>query len=119
MEQFHSLWRDRIFFLLHYEKSAQTINTPADKENVIKRLKKAEYCPEYEKGDKDSTWTIAKKYDDAIVNGYWSLKQIEDEIGTLELTDERNKKLFFTDRTFSNAFEGVVYLLKLRKNKGN
>lgn len=102
------------FFLLHYEKAAPMIAGPADKENIIRRLKD-HYCSQYQKGDFVSISEIAVHYMTGVENGAWSLKRIQNEIGSIEDSDERNRKLFLTDSTFTNVHEGISYLLSLKK----
>lgn len=97
------------FFLLHFEKSASVITLPSDKDKVLKKLK-SKYCVGYEKGDKKSTWEIAKKYGVAIDNGNWALERIDDELSVAKDEDERYKILYFTDSTFTNVHEAIEYL---------
>lgn len=104
------------YFLLHFEKSAPTIILPVDKDKVEEKLKN-KYCSDYKKGDKKSTYRIAKNYIRAIENSKWSLKRIEAEIVDLKESRERNRKLFVSDSTFSNAHEGVEYLLRLKEER--
>ena len=101
------------FFLLHFEKTAPVIILPTDKEKVLRKLK-SKYCGEYEKGDRKSTWEIAKKYCLAIENGNWSLNRIENEISLAKDEDERYKILYSTDSTFTNTQEAIEYLKSLR-----
>lgn len=100
------------FFLLHYEKSSPMIVTPADKEQIIKKLSSEHYCPGYKKGDKDSTWRIAERYEAGIINGDCSLKRIKEELEGAKTEDDRAKILFFTDSTFTNTHEAVQHLIK-------
>ena len=100
------------FFLLHYEKYASTITTPADKEKILKNLK-SRYCPGYEKGNKKATWEIAKNYITGIDNGNWSLRRIENELSKAKDGYEKYKILYFTDSTFTNAHEAIEYLRTL------
>lgn len=104
------------YFLLHYEKSSPTIQTPADKSNIEEELRK-KYSACYRKGDKDSIYAIAENYKTAIENGKWCLKRLENEIGDLNASLERDRKLFCSDRTFSNVYEGIECLEKLQENK--
>lgn len=101
------------YFLLHYEKTQPLIASVKDKENILKVLEK-EYCSGYKKGDKDTTWKIAENYETAIENGRWCLKRIADELEGIFDEDERVRKLYFTDRTFTNAHEAVEHLIGLK-----
>lgn len=102
------------FFLLHYEKTAPSISNPSDKDLILKRLKD-NHCPSYSKGDMESTFKIASHYMMGIQNGRWSLNRIANEIGNLQDSDERNRRLLLTDCTFTNVHEGIEYLLSLKK----
>lgn len=102
------------FFLLHYEKTAPMIMNPADKEMITQRLKSC-YCPSYEKGHSDSTFEIAAHYRTGITNGQWSLNRLEALIGDIAVSEERDRRLFMTEHTFTNAHEGILYLLSLNK----
>ena len=104
--------------MLHYEKTAPQIVTTADKERVLDDLRKR-HCSNYKKGDVVSINEIAKHYPTAIENGIWSLKRIEDELGEItdDDDDERIRRLFITDQTFSNVHEGIEYLVQLMNRK--
>lgn len=104
------------YFMLHYEKTAPQIVTTVDKERVLEDLKKR-HCENYKKGDAVSINEIAKHYPTAIENGIWSLKRIEDDLGGISDDDERVRRLFITDQTFSNVHEGIEYLVQLMNRK--
>lgn len=99
------------WFLLHYTKCAPVMKTPADKENQLKRLKT--FVSSYEKGDNQSINQIAKNYEMAIVNGKWSLSQIDD----LSNLKGRNKDkfLFQSEYTFTTVHEALEYLQSIIK----
>lgn len=103
------------YFLLHYEKTQPLIVSVKDKEKVLKLLS-TKYCPEYEKGDKDTTWKIAEHYETAIENGEWSLKRIADELEGTVNEDERIRRLYFTDSTFTNVHEAVKHLMEMNRS---
>lgn len=104
------------YFLLHYEKTQPLIVSVKDKEKVLKLLS-TKYCPGYEKGDKDTTWEIAEHYEIAVENGEWSLKRIADEEleGTAD-ENERIRRLYFTDSTFTNVHEAVKHLMEMSRS---
>lgn len=102
------------YFMLHYEKTAPQIMSPADKERVLNDLKK-KHCASYKKGDTASIYEIARNYPTAVKNGIWSLKRLEDELDGFMEGDERDRRLFITDQTFSNVHEGIEYLIQLMK----
>jgi hypothetical protein len=87
--------------LLHYERTAPAIASPADKERIKERVKR--YVPHYEKGNYEATCAIAKHYEKAIENGKWTLVSlVEDGLPTLEDSDERNCWLY----------QGRIHLLR-------
>ena len=102
------------YLLLHFEKCAPLIVTPADKENIMQKLI-GKYCADYAKGDSKSIYEIARYYPTAVENGEWSLRRIEQEISVTGDMDERDRRLFITDQTFSNVQEGIMYLMDLKK----
>ena len=63
----------------------------------------------------DEIWFVFDTEND--LRGKWSLKQIQNEVGELADTIERNRNLFMTDRTFSNAYEGIENLKCLLNKK--
>jgi len=101
------------FFLLHYEKIAPSIVTPADKDALVEKLAGANYCQGYKKGDQITTFRIASAYETGIENGKWSLKRIQDEFEGANTEDEKYRVLYFTDSTFTNAHEAIEYLRDL------
>lgn len=97
------------YFLLHFEKTAPTIVTVNDKEKIKDRLI-TKYCKAYKKGDKESIYYIADRYKNAIKNGEWCLKMMEDDVGSMCASDERDKKLFKTEKTFTTVHEAIQYM---------
>ena len=71
---------------------------------------------QYKKGDSDCIRPIAKHYVDARETGEWSLSRLNDELDGTSDSDERDRRLFITDQTFTNAHECVTYLVELRDN---
>lgn len=100
---------------MHYEKTQPLIVSVKDKEKVLKLLS-TKYCPGYEKGDKDTTWKIAEHYETAIENGEWSLKRIADELEGTADENERIRRLYFTDSTFTNVHEAVKHLMEMSRS---
>lgn len=101
------------FFLLHFEKTAQTIVTVSDKEKIMDRLI-LKYCNSYKKGDKDSIYLIAENYNKAIENGKWSLERIREDIGDIGESDIRDKNLFVAEQTFTTVHEAVQFLENIK-----
>lgn len=101
------------YFLLHYQKTQPLIVSVKDKDRILKLLER-EYCLGYKKGDKDATWKIAEHYETAIENGQWCLKRIADELVSAANEDERVRRLYFTDSTFTNTHEAVEHLIELK-----
>lgn len=99
------------WLLLHYEKRQPSLS-PSFKEDMLEAVQT--YCPHYEKGDKNSTFDIASHYIDAAKNGNWTLKMlVNDGIPTIEDTDERNRWLYLSQKTFTTTHEAVEYLQTL------
>ncbi|NLM47157.1 MAG: RloB domain-containing protein [Firmicutes bacterium] len=102
------------WMLLHYERTAPAIATPADKERIKERLKK--YVPYYAKGNCEAIREIARHHRKAIENGKWTLLSlVEDGLPTLEDCDERNCWLFLGTHTFTTVHEALEFLYKLKK----
>ena len=100
------------WLMLHYEMLAPSIQTEADKENMISRLVHKE--PTYKKGDLAATSKIAENYPTAVVNAKNTVSYLlKDGLPTLEDTDERNKWLCTECRTFSTVYEAIDYLESL------
>lgn len=102
------------WMLLHYERTAPAIASPADKARMKDRMKR--HVPLYEKGDYDSTCEIAKNYETAIENGKWTLiSLVDDGLPTLEDTDNRNRWLYQGTHTFTTVHEAIEFLVKLKE----
>mgnify|MGYP004699391303 FL=1 len=102
------------WLLLHYERVAPRIVTPADKDRVKGRVKN--HVPLYEKGDYDSISVIASKYQTAVENGKWSLTRLNQDgmpQRTKENTMESDKWLFKGTHTFSTVHEAIEMLCAL------
>lgn len=102
------------WLLLHYEKTAPAIATPADKERLLAELVR-KYEHNYKKGDYASTANIAKNYKTAVQNGKWTLAQLESE-GLPENETLRNKWLFSGVHTFTTVHEAILFLMDLSEN---
>lgn len=97
------------WLMLHYKMYNPHIESVADKERVLKELKKEE--PHYKKGDYDSTAKIAEQYPIAVKNAEKIVKNLlQDGLPGLDDTDERNEWLYKNCKTFSTAFEAIQYL---------
>ena len=59
------------WLLLHYKKVVTSIQTVAEKENVLRLLQNE--CPGYVKGDSNTTRKIADHFKQAFMNGDWVL----------------------------------------------
>ena len=102
------------WLLLHYKKTNPDIQTPEDKLRITNMLKK--YEASYEKGDKNSTYSIASNYQTAVLNSKQILSSLSLQgIPTLEDNDERNKWLYSCSKTFSTVHEAIEYLQNLNK----
>lgn len=100
------------WFLLHYERRAPSIITPADKERIEQEVRR--YVPAYEKGDYEITATIAQCYKKAIPNGRWTLERLKSD-GLPDDPAERDKWLFLGEHTFTTVHEALEMLIKLPK----
>ena len=102
---------------MHFEQSRPSIASPKDKSVIEKKLRD-NYCHDYRKGDPKSTQAIAINYPTVIENGKWCLKQLDEEIGNkldcLQDSEEYFKRLYYTDKTFTNTHNAVEYLRKLK-----
>lgn len=97
------------WLMLHYKMYTPPLQTVADKEKVIADLIKKE--PTYFKGDKTSTFKIAEKYPDALINAEKTVTNLlQDGLPGLEDTDIRNQWLCKNCKTFSNVYEAIRFL---------
>ena len=104
------------WLLLHYERTAPAIASPADKERMKDLVKRK--VPLYKKGDYDAICEIAKNYETAIVNGKWTLVSlVDDGLPTLEDTDDRNCWLYQGTHTFTTVQEAIEFLRTLQLQK--
>lgn len=101
------------WMLLHYERTAPAIVTPADKERIKERVKR--HVPLYEKGDYNTTREIARNHDTAIENGKWTLISLEDDgLPSVEDSDDRNCWLFQGNHTFTTVHEAIEFLIEIK-----
>ena len=100
------------WFMLHYQMFAPALSTVADKERVRHMLEQR--VPGYKKGDQASTNKIAERYPLAVKNGAQTLHDLLGEgLPTLEDTDERNRWLCESSKTFTTVHEAILYLESL------
>lgn len=100
------------WFLLHYKKEQPPIQTSADKDRILRKLRAEEAS--YRKGDKTSIEKISIRYKDALENGKWSINQLRSVSEPLtEKEDDINEWLYTNERTFSNVHEAIEMLMKL------
>ena len=100
------------WLLLHYERCAPAIVSPEDKKRILDKVKSR--LPLYKKGDEESTFKIAERYETAVTNGKWTLQQLVKEgIPSIEDRDERNAWLFAGKYTFTTVHEAIEYLKEL------
>lgn len=102
------------WFLLHYKKVVPSIQTVAEKENVLRLLQNE--CPGYVKGDSNTTRKIADHFKQASINGDWVLGQIEG-LPTLEDSDVRNRWLYQSSRIFTTGARSIKFLENLKFKK--
>lgn len=101
------------WMLLHYERTAPAIASPADKEIIKNRVKR--HVPLYEKGDYVSIYEIAKNSETAIDNGKWTLVTlVDDGLPGLADTDTRNHWLYQGTHTFTTVHEAIEFLVNLK-----
>ena len=102
------------WLMLHYEMYTPSIQTVAEKERVIERLRTKE--PNYKKGDAGVTARIAQNYPTAVVNAKKTVsKLLQDGLPCLEDMDVRNQWLCQKCLTFSNVYEAIDFLELSRK----
>ncbi len=100
------------WLVLHYQMTAPPLQTKAEKERMISKLKSIE--PTYEKGDSKSTQKIAQQYTTAVINASKTMDNLLSEgLPCLEDTDDRNEWLCRNCKTFSNVHEAINYLCSL------
>lgn len=101
------------WLMLHYKKYTPDIETVADKQRILHEVQSRE--KDYEKGDYQSTARIAERYPIAVKNARDVLVELLQE-GLPELadTDERNRWLYFSSKSFSTVFEAIEFLESLK-----
>ena len=101
------------WLMLHYKKYTPDIETVADKQRILHEVQSRE--KDYEKGDYPSTARIAERYPTAVKNARDVLVELLQE-GLPELadTDERNRWLYYSSKSFSTVFEAVEFLELLK-----
>ena len=101
------------WLMLHYKKYTPDIETVADKQRILHEVQSRE--KDYEKGDYSSTARIAERYPTAVKNARDVLVELLQE-GLPELadTDERNRWLYLSSKSFSTVFEAIEFLESLK-----
>lgn len=103
------------WFLLHYQKTTQSIKSSADKNHISQELSK--FIPDYKKANSDAISEISSNYKTALKNGAWTLQQIPgyEQIPTDNWL-ERDSWLFTCNYTFTTVHEAINHLEELSKN---
>ena len=97
------------WLMLHYKMYVPPLQSVADKERVIAEVKAIE--PAYSKGDYPSTARIAENYPTAVVNAEKTVYHLlQDGLPGMDDTDERNRWLYTSCKTFSTVYEAINYL---------
>ena len=101
------------WLMLHYKKYTPDIETVADKQRILHEVQSRE--KDYEKGDYSSTARIAERYPTAVKNARDVLtKLLQEGLPALADTDERNRWLYFSSKSFSTVFEAIEFLESLK-----
>ena len=101
------------WLMLHYKKYTPDIETVADKQRILHEVQSRE--KDYEKGDYPSTARIAERYPTAVKNAKDVLTELLQEgLSELADTDERNRWLYFSSKSFSTVFEAIEFLESLK-----
>ena len=101
------------WLMLHYKKYTPDIETVADKQRILHEVQSRE--KDYEKGDYPSTARIAERYPTAIKNARGVLTELLQEgLPALADTDERNRWLYYSSKSFSTVFEAIEFLESLK-----
>lgn len=101
------------WLMLHYQMMAPKLETKPQKDRMEELVKQR--VPGYAKGDQNTTWQIAKLYPEAVKNGKKTLESLQaDGLPTLEDTDERNRWLHQSSRTFTTVQEAIEFLESLQ-----
>lgn len=102
------------WFWLHYCLESPSLQTVADKERMLRKLKDRVHG--YSKGDEISTAKIAKEYPEAVKNGQKVLSNLLSEGPfSSEESDQRNEWLYRSRRTFTTVHEAIQFLESLKK----
>ena len=97
------------WFMLHYRMFAPALSTVPDKERMLRLIEKQ--VPGYKKGDRETTFKIAAHYRTGMENGSKVLHNLcEDGLPSLEDTDERNRWLHQSSKTFTTVQEAIAFL---------
>lgn len=101
------------WLMLHYKMYVPPLQSVADKERVIDEVKAIE--PAYSKGDYPSTARIAENYPTAVVNAEKTVYHLlQDGLPGMDDTDERNRWLYTSCKTFSTVYEAINYLEEIK-----
>ena len=101
------------WLMLHYDMYAPSIQTVAEKQQVMDRLLAKE--PNYRKGDAAVTAKIAQNYPTAVINARQTVSNLRQHgLPGLEDTDERNRWLCQKCLTFSTVYEAIDFLTSLQ-----
>lgn len=98
------------WLLLHYEQVRPAIASPAEKEHILKEVRKRVSC--YVKGDQTSMDQIAERYKTAVTNGRWTLECLRQD-GMPKEEKKRNQWLFKGTHTFTTVHEAIEMLMSL------
>lgn len=101
------------WFMLHYRMMAPNLTTKPEKDHMVELVRQK--VPDYAKGDSDTISKIAKLYPEAVKNGRKTLENLRaDGLPTLDDTDERNRWLHQSSRTFTTVQEAIEFLEELQ-----
>ena len=101
------------WLMLHYDMYAPSIQTVAEKQQVMARLLAKE--PNYRKGDAAVTAKIAQNYPTAVIHAQQTVSNLlQQGLPSLEDTDDRNRWLCQKCLTFSTVYEAIDFLTSLQ-----
>ena len=101
------------WLMLHYDMYAPSIQTVAEKQQVMDRVLAKE--PNYRKGDAAVTAKIAQNYPTAVINARQTVSNLlQQGLPSLEDTDDRNRWLCQKCLTFSTVYEAIDFLTSLQ-----
>ena len=101
------------WLMLHYDMYAPSIQTVAEKQQVMARLLAKE--PNYRKGDAAVTAKIAQNYPTAVIHAQQTVSNLlQQGLPGLEDTDDRNRWLCQKCLTFSTVYEAIDFLTSLQ-----